>query len=83
MTRFNFGNTKTDKWGFRHTCSVATATQNLEDFYNSNLWTCPHDKKRKHKYQEVKIKCWFLDDNWSDCVTLKTRADDCAIGSMP
>ena len=32
----------TDKWGFRHTCYVATAAQNLNDFRNSNLWTCSH-----------------------------------------
>ena len=27
-------------WGFRYTCYVATATQNLKDFRNSSLWTC-------------------------------------------
>ena len=32
----------TDKWGFRHTRYVATATQNLKDFRNSGLWTCSH-----------------------------------------
>ena len=30
----------TDKWGFRHTCYVATAAQYLKDFRNSILWTC-------------------------------------------
>ena len=32
----------TDKWGFRHTCYVATSAQNLNDFHNSSLWTCSH-----------------------------------------
>ena len=32
----------TDKWGFRHTCYVATATQTLKDLRNSSLWTCSH-----------------------------------------
>ena len=31
-----------DKWGFRHTCYVATAAQNIKDFRNANLWTCSH-----------------------------------------
>ena len=28
----------TDKWGFRHTCYVATAAQNLKDLHNSSLY---------------------------------------------
>ena len=29
----------TDKWDFRHTSYVATATQHLKDLPNSSLWT--------------------------------------------
>ena len=38
-----------NNWGFRYPCYVATATQNLKYFRNSNLCTCSHimDKKRK------------------------------------
>ena len=32
----------TGKWSFRHTCYVATATQNSKDFRNSSQWTCSH-----------------------------------------
>ena len=32
----------TAKWGFRHPRNVATATQHLNDFRNSSLWTCSH-----------------------------------------
>ena len=31
-----------DKRGFGYICYVATATQNLKDFRNSSVWTCPH-----------------------------------------
>ena len=33
---------RTDKCGFRHTCYVATADQNLKDFHNSSLWIFSH-----------------------------------------
>ena len=32
----------TDKWGFRHTCYVASAAQNLKDLHNCSLLTCSH-----------------------------------------
>ena len=32
----------TDQWGFRHTCYVATASQNLNDIHNSGLLACSH-----------------------------------------
>ena len=42
-----------DKWGFWHTCYVATATQNL-NYYISSLWVCSHImdiiKKRKYNF---------------------------------
>ena len=29
----------TDKWGFRHTCYIATAAQNLKDFKRLQFWS--------------------------------------------
>ena len=60
-TKFNFGhlcmsklkirNTGiTDKWGFRHTCYVATASQNLKDFailVHGDVTSYGHAKKPK------------------------------------
>ena len=49
----------TDKWGFRHTCYVATATQNLKDFHNFSLRTCLH---LLVKLRSQNIFFDFLDD---------------------
>ena len=32
----------TDERGFRYTCYVATAAQNLKDFRDCSLWTCSY-----------------------------------------
>ena len=43
---FKIRNTEiTDKRGFPQPCYVATATQNLNDFRNSSLWTSSHMKE--------------------------------------
>ena len=52
----------TDKWGFRHTCYVATATLNLKYFHNSSQWTIVWT------YQEAKIQFWPFNDFQPDCV---------------
>ena len=56
---FKIKNTEiTDKWGFQHTCYVATATQNLKDIHNlvyghvHILWS--------YKEDEIKIPFFFL-----------------------
>ena len=49
-TKFNLGHAMSkirntgiaDKGGFRHSCCVATATENLKDFRNSRLLSCSH-----------------------------------------
>ena len=54
----------TDKRGFRHTCYVVTATQNLKDFHNYGhvhiIWT----------YQNAIFNFLILDDLGPDCVSL-------------
>ena len=59
---------KTDKWGVRHTCYIATATQNLKDFRNSSPWKSSHIMDiiiKKRKYNLV-----FLYDCLPDSVVL-------------
>ena len=61
------GNTGiSDKRGFRYTCYVAIATQNLKDFHNFNLWTCSHimDMSRGQNKNDDFSRFW------SDCVAL-------------
>ena len=53
----------TDKWGFRHTCYVASAAQNLKDLHNSSLLTCSHLmailKSRNNNTHFVMILAWL------------------------
>ena len=44
-----------DKWGFRHTCYVVTATRILKDLHNSSVWTYSHIKK-----QNINSDCFII-----------------------